>query len=81
MRRDMQHLCGMPMTKTKLLSKMALGRLIQPKQSSSSSAEWYREQRELDNYGSSMPTKPSHYMSDEDTSSDSGNGFENLARN
>jgi hypothetical protein len=48
--------------------------------SSSSSVERHREQREEADYGSSMPSRPAHYMSDEDTSSDSGNGFENLAR-
>jgi hypothetical protein len=51
-----------------------------PKVSSSSSVERYREQREIDDYGSSMPRMPTHYMSGKDTSSNSGNGFENLAR-
>jgi hypothetical protein len=50
-----------------------------PSELSSSSAERYREQRDLDDYGSSMPSRPAHYMSDKDTSRDSGNGFENLA--
>jgi hypothetical protein len=35
---------------------------------------------ELDNYGSSLPSRPADYMFDKDTSSDSGNGFENLCR-
>jgi hypothetical protein len=56
------------------------GDSINPSMSSSSSVERYREQREEVDYGSSMPSRPAHYMSDEDTSSDSGNGFENLAR-
>jgi hypothetical protein len=51
-----------------------------PSESSSSSRGRYREQREIDDYGSSIPTRPAHYMSDEDTSSDFGNGFENLAK-
>jgi hypothetical protein len=56
------------------------GDSFDPSVSSSSSVERHREQREEADYGSSMPSKPAHYMSDEDTSSDSGNGFENLAR-
>jgi hypothetical protein len=48
-------------------------------ESSSSSIRRFREQREIDDYNSNMPTRPVHYMSDEDTSSDSGNRFENLA--
>jgi hypothetical protein len=47
-------------------------------ESSSSSAERYREQPEVDNYDSNMPRKPVHYMSDEHTSSDFGNGFKHL---
>jgi hypothetical protein len=39
-----------------------------------------REQRELNDYVESMPNRPADYMSDEDTSSDSGNGFENLCQ-
>ena len=46
--------------------------------SSSSSVEQYKEQREEADYENSMPSRPTHYMSNEDTSSDSGNGFENL---
>jgi hypothetical protein len=57
-----------------------LGDSFNPSESTSSSTERYREQRKIDNYDSSIPTRPSHYMSDEDTSSNSGNGFENLAR-
>jgi hypothetical protein len=51
-----------------------------PSESSSSCANRNREQRELNNYVESMPSRPADYMSDEDTSSDSGNGFENLCR-
>jgi hypothetical protein len=57
-----------------------LGDSFDPSESSSSCADRYKEQRELDNYGLSMPSRPANYMSDEDTSSDSGNGFENLSR-
>ena len=32
----------------------------------------------IDDYGSSMPNRLVHYMSDKDTSSDLGNGFKNL---
>jgi hypothetical protein len=56
------------------------GNSFDPSESSSFSTGRYREQREIDDYGSSMPTRPVHYMSDEDTSSDFGNGFENLAQ-
>jgi hypothetical protein len=56
------------------------GDSFDPNVSSSSSIERHREQREEADYGSSMPSKPAHYMSNKDTSSDSGNGFENLAR-
>jgi hypothetical protein len=55
------------------------GDSFDPSESTSSSTKRYREQREIDEYGSSIPTKPHEYMSDEDTSSNSGNGFENLA--
>jgi hypothetical protein len=55
------------------------GDSFDPSVSSSSSVERHREQREEADYGSSMPSKPAHYMSDEVTSSDSGNGFKNLA--
>ena len=48
--------------------------------SSSSNIERYREQREIDDYGNSMPTRRAHYMFDKDTSSNSGNGFENLTQ-
>jgi hypothetical protein len=74
MRNNMLHLCDTPTTKTKLLSGKDT-----KSQSTSSSTKRYREQREIDEYGSSIPTKPHEYMSDEDTSSNSGNGFENLA--
>jgi hypothetical protein len=43
-----------------------------PSESSSSIVDWHREERELDDYGSSMPSRLAHYMSDEDTSSDYG---------
>jgi hypothetical protein len=56
------------------------GDSFDPSESSSSCADRYREQRELDDYGLSLPSRPADYMSDEDTSSDSGNGFENLCR-
>jgi hypothetical protein len=56
------------------------GDSIDPSKSSSSNIERYREQLEIDNYNSNMPTRPAHYMSNEDTSSDSGNGFDNLTR-
>ena len=46
----------------------------------SSNTERYQEQRKIDDYDSSIPTRPHEYMSDEDISSNSGNGFENLAR-
>ena len=51
-----------------------------PSVSSSSSAEQHREQREEVDYESSMLSNPIYYMSDKDTSSNLGNGFENLAR-
>ena len=51
-----------------------------PSMPSSSSVERYKEQDETDDYGNNMPSKPTHYMSGEDTSSNSGNGFKNLAR-
>jgi hypothetical protein len=57
------------------------GDSFDPSMSSSSSVERHREQCEEADYRSSMPSKPAHYMSDEDKSNDSGNGFENLARN
>ena len=50
-----------------------------PNISSLSNVEWHKVQREEVDYGSSMPSKLAHYMSDEDTSSNSGNGFKNLA--
>jgi hypothetical protein len=55
------------------------GDSFDPSESTSSSIERYREQREIADYGSSIPTRPHDYMSDEDTSSNSRNGFENLA--
>jgi hypothetical protein len=56
------------------------GDSFDPSESSSSGADRDREQRDLNDYAESMPSRPADYMSDEDTSSDSGNGFENLCR-
>jgi hypothetical protein len=56
------------------------GDSFHPSVSSSSSVERHKEQREEADYGSNMPSRLAHYVSDEDTSNDSGNGFENLAR-
>jgi hypothetical protein len=51
-----------------------------PSESSLSCADRDWEQRELNDYAKSMPSRPADFMSDEDTSSDLGNGFENLCR-
>jgi hypothetical protein len=56
------------------------GNSFDPSESTSSSTERYREQREIDGYSNNMPIRPHEYMFDKDTSSNSGNGFENLAR-
>jgi hypothetical protein len=40
----------------------------------------YKEQRDLDDYSNSMLSRPVHYIFDEDISSDSENGFRNLAQ-
>jgi hypothetical protein len=56
------------------------GYLFDLSESSSSCADRYREQRELDDYGLSLPSRSADYMFDEDTSSDSRNGFKNLCR-
>jgi hypothetical protein len=56
------------------------GDSFDPSELSSSCADRDREQRELNDYAESMPSRPANYVSDEDTSSDSGNGFENLCR-
>jgi hypothetical protein len=56
------------------------GDSFDPSESSSLGADRDREQRELNNYAESMPSRPTDYMSHEDTSSDSGNGFENLCQ-
>jgi hypothetical protein len=56
------------------------GDSFDPSESSSPGADRDRGQQELNDYAESMPSKPVDYMSDEDTSSDSGNGFENLCR-
>ena len=57
-----------------------LGDSFNPSESSSSCADRDKKQRELNDYAESMLRTPADYMSDEDTSSDSGNGFENLCR-
>ena len=49
-----------------------------PSVSSSSSIDQHKEQCEVVDYESSMPTRPAYYMSDENTSSNLGNGFEKL---
>ena len=56
------------------------GDSFDPSKSSSSYASRDREQWELNDYAESMPSRLADYMSDEDTSNDSGNGFENLSR-
>jgi hypothetical protein len=56
------------------------GNSFDPSESSSSGADRDREQQELNHYVESMPNRPADYMSDENTSNDSGNGFENLCR-
>jgi hypothetical protein len=56
------------------------GNSFDPSESSSSCADRDREHQELNDYVENMPSRPADYMSDEDTSSDSGNGFENLCR-
>ena len=55
------------------------GDSFNPSDSSSSSVNQHKMQRDEADYESSMPTRPAHYMSDKDTSSESGNGYENLA--
>ena len=55
------------------------GDSFDPSVSSLSSVERHRAQCEEADYGSNMPSKPTHYMFDEDTSNDLGNGFKNLA--
>ena len=56
------------------------GNSFDPSKLSSSGVDRDREQRELNDYIESMPIKPADYMSDEDTSNDSRNGFENLCQ-
>ena len=56
------------------------GDSFDPSNSSSSGDDRDRKQIELNDYVESKPSRPADYMSDEDTSSDSGNGFENLCR-
>ena len=56
------------------------GNSFDPSESSLSGVDRDREQQELNDYVESMPSKLSDYMSDENTSSDSGDGFENLCR-
>ena len=55
------------------------GDSFDPSISSLSSVDQYGAQREEADYGSNMPSRPVYYMSNEDTSNESGNGFENLA--
>ena len=54
------------------------GDSFDPSKSSLSCADRDKEQWKLNDYAESMPSRPTNYMSDKDTSSDSGNGFENL---
>ena len=49
-------------------------------ESSLSSTDRDKEQRELNDYAENMPSRPTDYPFDEDTPSDSRNGFENLCR-
>ena len=56
------------------------GDSFDPSESSSSSTDRNREQQQLNDYVESMPSKPADYISDEDTSSDSRNSFENLCQ-
>ena len=56
------------------------GDSFDPSESSLSSIDRNREQRELNDYVESMPSRPANYMSDEDTSNDSRNGSENLCQ-
>jgi hypothetical protein len=56
------------------------GDSFDPSELSSSGADRDKEQRELNDYAESMPSRSADYMSNEDTSSDSGNGFENLCQ-
>ena len=51
-----------------------------PSESSLSCVDRNREQRKLNDHAESMPSRPADYMSNENTSSDSRNGFENLCR-
>ena len=55
------------------------GDSFDPSDSSSSSVNQHRAQRNEADYGNNMPTRPAYYISDEDTSSESGNKYENLA--
>ena len=54
------------------------GDSFDPSELTLSSTERYWEYREINEYGSNIPTRPHKYMSDEDTSSNFGNGLENL---
>ena len=47
-----------------------------PSKPSSLSADSDRDQRQLNDYVESMPSRPADYMFDKDISSDSRNGFE-----
>jgi hypothetical protein len=79
MLKDMLDLCDMPMTKAKLLSKKASRyRATHLIRASCHRPVQYYEQRKIDDYGNNMPTRPAHYMSNEDTSSDSGTDSKTL---
>ena len=54
------------------------GNTFDPSELSLSCADRDREQWELNDYTESILSRPADYMFDEDTSSDSENGFKNL---
>ena len=56
------------------------GDSFDPSESSLSSADKDKEQQQLNDYIESMPSRPTDYMSNEDTSIDLRNGFENLCQ-
>ena len=56
------------------------GNSFNPSELSLSCAHRDKEQWELNDYVESMPSRPIDYMSDEDTSNNLGNGFENLCQ-
>ena len=79
---NMLYLCNTLTTKTKLLS----GKNTKSQVTHSIRASRHRPDRKIpriegrDDYGNSIPTRPHEYMSDEDTSRNSRNGFENLTQ-